>query len=375
MESAIIRYDLKETIQDLDPIHIPSAEPSAPRRRLVVVGDVHGHLSQLKRLLENVGFDKDSGDHLVFTGDLINKGPDSSGVVQLGMDLGASAVRGNNEDRVLAAHRLVHIGRVSGVSRGDGGVPFQNNSTPLPQNIPYAVSSDFITATQPSDAQVSWLSSLPLILRIGLLKGATSTPWNAGSLVIVHGGLVPSLSLEEQDPWAVMNMRSLVYPTNGIYPDAVQEALVKRNQDRWCRRTAFQVERDEELEPGLPRATSYEDRKEHSRVPQIHHKDAIPIEAEVGKLWRDAWNETQNLIKMPGHRTVAVYGHDARAGLQEQQEIDVLKELKDKGEQGPWTRYAFGLDSGCAYGNALSAMIIEPSLEMDDIIHRVEQVK
>ncbi|KAK2011662.1 calcineurin-like phosphoesterase [Colletotrichum eremochloae] len=379
MGPTLTQQGVQELVRDLDPLLSPSAEPSASRRRLVIVGDVHGHLSKLKTLLGNIGFDKASGDHLVLTGDLINKGPDGPGVVQLAMDHGASAVRGNNEDRVLAAHRLLHLGRVPSVpdnGGGDGRPPFENSSAPLPPDIPYAVSSDFVTATQLSDAQVAWLSSLPLILRVGPLRGAVSPPWNAGSVVVVHGGLVPSLPLEEQDAWAVMNMRSLVFPSSEPRSDAVQEALTKRLRDRWCRRLAFQVTRDEKVDAAaLPSVTASEDSgEEGTKTSPNRAQDVIPIEAEDGKLWRDAWNETQNSIGTPAQRTVVVYGHDARAGLQDQREIDVPKELENKGIRGPWTRYAFGLDSGCAYGNALSAMVIEPSPGMDDIVHRIEQV-
>ncbi|EFQ34085.1 calcineurin-like phosphoesterase [Colletotrichum graminicola M1.001] len=374
MESTLIQQHAQELIRDLDPILLPSAEPCASRRRLVIVGDVHGHLSKLKRLLRNIGFDKASGDHLVFTGDLINKGPDSPGVVQLAMDHGASAVRGNNEDRVLAANRLLRIGRVPSVSGGDGRLPFENSSAPLPLDIPYAVSSDFVTATQLSNAQLAWLSSLPLMLRIGPFRGAVSPPWNAGSVVIVHGGLVPSLPLEEQDPWAVMNMRSLVLPSSESHPDFIREALAKGLRDRWCRRTAFQVTRDEKVDTGVLSAAVSEGNGERTKAPPGRTQAAIPIESEDGKPWRDAWNETHNSIETPSQRTVVVYGHDARAGRQDQREIRIPKELQDKGVLGPWTRYAFGLDSGCAYGNELSAMVIEPSPEMDDIVHRIEQV-
>ncbi|TIC91503.1 Bis(5'-nucleosyl)-tetraphosphatase, symmetrical [Colletotrichum higginsianum] len=377
MEPASVCYDFHDTIQNLDRTYTPSAGSLTPRRRLIIVGDVHGHLAQLKKLLETTGFDRDAGDHLIFTGDLINKGPDSPGVVQLAMDLGASAVRGNNEDRVLAAHRLISIGRVSGVSGVEGRPPFEDDSTHLPRDIPYAVSSDFLAATQLSDAQVAWLSSLPLIIRAGPLKGAASPPWNAGSVVVVHGGLVPSLPLEKQDPWAVMNMRSIVYPADDAHTGVIGEALAKRVRDRWCRRAAFQVTGDEDVDTLSRRLPDLRDGGEtpKSNSSQGHHQGAIPVEAGVGKLWRDAWNETQNSIKIPEQRTVVVYGHDAMAGLQDQLEIDVPKGLEDEGAQGSWTRYAFGLDSGCAYGNPLSAMVIEPSPETGDVVHRVVQVK
>lgn len=77
------------------------------RRRFVFVGDVHGQRKPLDALLEKIDFEV-GNDHLVLVGDLINKGPDSAGVVQLAMELGASAVRGNHEDRVLVAYQSLH---------------------------------------------------------------------------------------------------------------------------------------------------------------------------------------------------------------------------------------------------------------------------
>src|ERR1700761_5339138 len=43
-------------------------------------------------------------DHIIFTGNLVFKGPDSKGVVDLARTLGASCVRGNHEDRTLLAY-------------------------------------------------------------------------------------------------------------------------------------------------------------------------------------------------------------------------------------------------------------------------------
>lgn len=366
---------LKNFIQDLDPERVPSAEPQAQRKRLVIVGDVHGRLAQLQKLLQKINFDRSAGDHLVFTGDLVNKGPDIPGVVQLAIDLGASAVRGNNEDRVLAAHGFLKSGRVSAAVDDNGGPGFEDSSKKVPEDIPFAISSDYITATQLSDEHISWLSSLPLILRLGSLKGATSPPWNAGSIVVAHGGLVPLVPLEEQDPWAVMNMRSLVYPSDEPRPEAIQKALAKRTRVRLCRRAAFRGTKDEELDAELSRVLGLPDDDQTFEIPQDNKNVPVPIEAKDGKLWRDAWNEAQNLIEAPEQRTVVVYGHDARAGLQVQMEVEIPGRLKETGVKGTWTRYAFGMDSGATYGNELSAMVIEPSPDMKDIVHRIEQVK
>lgn len=44
--------------------------------RLVIVGDVHGCVIELRALLSKVAF-KEGEDNLVFAGDLVNKGPAS----------------------------------------------------------------------------------------------------------------------------------------------------------------------------------------------------------------------------------------------------------------------------------------------------------
>ncbi len=51
-----------------------------------VVGDVHGRRAQLQRLLEIIPRDE-SSDMLVFLGDLIDRGPDAPGCVDLVMKL------------------------------------------------------------------------------------------------------------------------------------------------------------------------------------------------------------------------------------------------------------------------------------------------
>ncbi|MGB0952118.1 MAG: metallophosphoesterase [Planctomycetota bacterium] len=58
-----------------------------PERPLDIVGDVHGECSALEDLLQHLGYGPD-GDHpdhrfLVFVGDLVDRGPDSPGVVRL----------------------------------------------------------------------------------------------------------------------------------------------------------------------------------------------------------------------------------------------------------------------------------------------------
>lgn len=70
--------------------------------RTIVIGDVHGCIRELELLLRKLDVKK---DHLVFLGDLIDKGPDSAAVVHLVNDLSDSNkvtfIVGNHEDKFL----------------------------------------------------------------------------------------------------------------------------------------------------------------------------------------------------------------------------------------------------------------------------------
>lgn len=76
---------------------------------LDVVGDVHGEIGALRDLLRQLGYRADGGHpdrrHLVFVGDLCDRGPDSPGVIRLVADLvaggTATCLLGNHELNIL----------------------------------------------------------------------------------------------------------------------------------------------------------------------------------------------------------------------------------------------------------------------------------
>lgn len=71
--------------------------------RKIIIGDVHGCLSELKALLDMCSLQP--ADQLFFIGDLIDKGPDSVGVVkyvyELSLKLNVKLILGNHEEKFL----------------------------------------------------------------------------------------------------------------------------------------------------------------------------------------------------------------------------------------------------------------------------------
>ncbi|ATY64946.1 phosphatase family [Cordyceps militaris] len=272
----------------------PSLQPwsngsRSAAKRLIFVGDVHGMREPLVRLLDSIKFDRAMGDHLVFVGDMVNKGNDSPGVIDLAMELGASAVRGNHDNAVLdaAGARRYRSGEwlPEAATRADDPVEAspRTSSSVACEQVPgnaaeSAPHSDTTikTAAALSARQLKWLSSLPLILRIDLRAERNSS---LAKIVVVHAGLVPGVPLDQQDPHAVMHMRSLVV-ANGVLAAA---------------------------------------------------------EGEGEEGWAAVWERAQEDLQQQ-QRTLVVFGHDARRGLQAR-------------------KYSVGLDSGSVYGNQLSALI------------------
>ena len=72
--------------------------------RTIIIGDVHGCLDELDELLALIR--PAAGDHIHFLGDLVDRGPDSLGVVRRVRALfsefpGSVCIAGNHEDKAL----------------------------------------------------------------------------------------------------------------------------------------------------------------------------------------------------------------------------------------------------------------------------------
>ncbi len=127
---------------------------STPRRR-IFVGDIQGCSAELERLLEVLRFDP-ARDELHPVGDLVNRGPDSLGVLRLLRRLDAGGVLGNHDRHLL---------RVS------AGLARLKRSDTL----------DAVLGAADRAALLAWLRARPLV-----------RAWD--DILLVHAGLSPAWS-------------------------------------------------------------------------------------------------------------------------------------------------------------------------------------
>ena len=126
------------------------------------IGDIQGCESELERLLERIRFDP-AGDRLWFTGDLVNRGPGSLGVLRLVRSLDACSVvvLGNHDLHLLA------------LAEGNGKHAKKSNLGP-------------VLKAPDRDELLHWLRQRPL-MHHDPRRG----------FALVHAGLPPQWSLED----------------------------------------------------------------------------------------------------------------------------------------------------------------------------------
>ena len=144
------------------------------------IGDVHGEIEKLDRLLEYIREDArrlGAAYRIVFLGDLIDRGPDSRGVVERAKSLCESgeaiAIKGNHEELMLhACDQRESVGIYWWAENG-------GDETILSYVRVNGYADDFREAIDP--AHISWLRGLPVMVRD-----------ETRGLVFVHGGIDPA---------------------------------------------------------------------------------------------------------------------------------------------------------------------------------------
>ncbi|MBF0153859.1 MAG: symmetrical bis(5'-nucleosyl)-tetraphosphatase [Magnetococcales bacterium] len=262
------------------------------------IGDLHGCIAELEALLKRVRFDWQR-DRLWFVGDLINRGPDSLGVLQLIRGLGqqATVVMGNHEFRAIL-----------GLCRG--GSPY------------FREHMSYLVKAPDADQILDWLIQLPLF------------HWDAElGFAMVHAGLSPRWSLESSarraeevstiltDTLARVNF--FHHNEDRSFPTLETEGM--HPLDRyWLELTVFTRLRRCTAEGRFLWPGTEMGRNDNPFLP--------PATDSPFQAWHDVrpWQPHEKVI----------YGHWASAGL-------TLR------------KHSFGLDSGCVYGRGLTAMRLD----------------
>jgi hypothetical protein len=135
----------------------------------LIVGDVHGCADELEELLEHA-----RGRDVVLVGDLVGKGPNPRGVLDLLRSRGARAVLGNHDRHALRLHERVLA--------GERFEPREDHRR---------------TLDELEERDFELLSSLPLHLELPEHRA-----------IVVHAGLVPGVPLAEQDEEHLLTLRS-----------------------------------------------------------------------------------------------------------------------------------------------------------------------
>ena len=183
--------------------------PPQPERLAYVVGDVHGCLGKLTRLLEIIDTDRAGREaDLVFVGDYVDRGDDSAGVMELLHGLQASmpdtvhCLLGNHDQMLLeflddpmkGLRWLGLGGEETLVSYGIGNPRsggLEERLTSRSQALARAMGAD----------TVAWLRARPLW-------------WRSGTLVAVHALTDPGLAMEAQRPEVLLWAR----PPRELHP-------------------------------------------------------------------------------------------------------------------------------------------------------------
>lgn len=171
-------------------IHSVLSRKVSPKgaKGILVVGDVHGCLDELK-LLHNVAIEANDNqpfEYVILVGDLVNKGPFSAQVIQfVRQQEHWLTVRGNHDYAALTAALSEEKPR---------------------QDSRYSWVNDL------TNEDVQWLADLPYTIRI------PASYWEnreeATDVLIVHAGLVPGVELKDQTFDTMMTVRRVFPPSS-----------------------------------------------------------------------------------------------------------------------------------------------------------------
>lgn len=183
------------------------------------VGDIHGHIGQLERVLDLIEADGGRDAQVVFVGDYVDRGPDSRAVLQCLIDGQAAGRRWTtllgNHDRMFMwfledhpkqdphltlRHSWLHADLGGRATLASYGVAAHDGVRLS------AVHADALCAVP--DAHVAFLRALPLV-------------WQTDTLFFCHAGIRPEVPLNQQAENDLVWIRKPFVTHSGSHPKLI----------------------------------------------------------------------------------------------------------------------------------------------------------
>jgi bis(5'-nucleosyl)-tetraphosphatase (symmetrical) len=255
------------------------------------IGDVQGCHDELRALLGSIGFSADR-DRLWFVGDLVNRGPDSLGVLRFVRALGANAVvvLGNHDLHLLA-------------------LAFGSKRTKKPGDTLTQV-----LGAPDRDELLEWLISQPLAWH--------DRPAND---LLVHGGLVPQWTVEDALALSREVQQALEKAPKGVF-----DQMYGDQPDRWNPK----LQGSERLRFVINAFTRMRYCTLDGRI-DLKLKDAPGAEPSSAGLY--PWFEIEQRRSRSAR---VIFGHWSTLGFYRAHRV-------------------VGLDTGCVWGGALTALDLD----------------
>ena len=173
------------------------APPPCPQPPICVIGDLHGRLDLLQRMLDAIDARADAGAHrTIFVGDMIDRGPQSAAILNLLYEMSSAApervicLMGNHERMMLdflddpARHGRVWLGNGGNDTLASFGLSPWTRSADVSADKRLERLAADLAATMPSEI-AQWLAALPLV-------------WREDTLVVTHAGADPGREIAGQ---------------------------------------------------------------------------------------------------------------------------------------------------------------------------------
>lgn len=164
-----------------------SIENNDATEKILVIGDVHGCLNELKALVKKASKEHNNGKEfcaVILVGDLCNKGPFSAEVIHYVRNQKSwFSVRGNHDNAALMAA----LGDEKRLEK-----------------------EHYQWVKKLSDEDVIWMSQLPYTIRIPKHRLNKQNPsLYDRDVIIVHAGLIPRVGLDQQDVKTMTTIREV----------------------------------------------------------------------------------------------------------------------------------------------------------------------